>query len=208
MREIGRELGLPTNCWTGIPSPVPAWRSAACVPGDGKSRGPLEDGWLVPVQSVGVQGDLRSYRPVLAIKGAQSDATELINRSSEINRVVAGVQTIVPISEMLVRPATLTPERLARLRKADAVVRHLSEASGFDQKVWQFPVILAPFGTENAPDSVVLRPIDSVDGMTAQSVPMDQDLLERIATELLHISGVSGVFYDLTHKPPGTIEWE
>ena len=74
--------------------------------------------------------------------------------------------------------------------------------------MWQFPVILAPFGTENAPDSVVLRPIDSVDGMTAQSVVMEPELLERMAAELLQIPGVAGVFYDLTHKPPGTIEWE
>ena len=95
--------------------------------------------------------------------------------------MVAEVRTVVPMSEMQVRPATLTPERLDRLRKADAVVRQLSEESGFEQKVWQFPVILAPFGTENAPDSVVLRPIDSVDGMTAQSVGMDEDLLDRMA---------------------------
>jgi GMP synthase (glutamine-hydrolysing) len=118
------------------------------------------------------------------------------------------VRTVVPIADMLVRPATLTPERLERLRKADAVVRHLSEASGFERKVWQFPVILAPFGTENVPDSVILRPIDSVDGMTAQSVVMEPELLDRMASDLLQIHGVAGVFYDLTHKPPGTIEWE
>jgi GMP synthase (glutamine-hydrolysing) len=132
----------------------------------------------------------------------------LINGSSEINRVVAEVRTVAAISDMLVRPATLTPERLERLRKADAVVRHLSESSEFERKVWQFPVILVPFGTENAPDSVILRPVDSVDGMTAQSVVMELELLERMASDLLQIQGVAGVFYDLTHKPPGTIEWE
>jgi GMP synthase (glutamine-hydrolysing) len=55
---------------------------------------------------------------------------------------------------------------------------------------------------------VVLRPVDSVDGMTAQSVLMKAELRERISTELLHVAGIAGVFYDLTHKPPGTIEWE
>jgi GMP synthase (glutamine-hydrolysing) len=59
-----------------------------------------------------------------------------------------------------------------------------------------------------APDSVVLRPIDSVDGMTAQSVPMRDDLLLRMTSEILALDGIAGVFYDLTHKPPGTIEWE
>jgi GMP synthase (glutamine-hydrolysing) len=56
--------------------------------------------------------------------------------------------------------------------------------------------------------SVVLRPIDSVDGMTAQSVDMPAPLLAAMSTQLLTLPGIAGVFYDLTHKPPGTIEWE
>jgi GMP synthase (glutamine-hydrolysing) len=88
------------------------------------------------------------------------------------------------------------------------VVRHLSKESGYDNKVWQFPVILIPLGTAEAPDSVVLRPVDSVDGMTAQSVLMDDGLLRKMCGEIMDIPGVAGVFYDLTHKPPGTIEWE
>jgi GMP synthase (glutamine-hydrolysing) len=107
-----------------------------------------------------------------------------------------------------VSACSLTPDRLTRLRAADATVRRLSHRSGFDQQVWQFPVILIPLGTLAAPDSIVLRPIDSVDGMTAQSVPMPPLLLEEICGELLKQEGISGVFYDLTHKPPGTIEWE
>jgi GMP synthase (glutamine-hydrolysing) len=50
--------------------------------------------------------------------------------------------------------------------------------------------------------------VDSVDGMTAQSVTMEEDLLRRMCAEVLAVEGVAGVFYDLTHKPPGTIEWE
>jgi GMP synthase (glutamine-hydrolysing) len=109
---------------------------------------------------------------------------------------------------MQVRACSLTAVRLARLRKADGIVRRLSHASGYDQKIWQFPVILIPLGTEKAPDSVVLRPVDSVDGMTAQSVRMDAELQRAISDELLRLEGIAGVFYDLTHKPPGTIEWE
>jgi GMP synthase (glutamine-hydrolysing) len=74
--------------------------------------------------------------------------------------------------------------------------------------VWQFPVVLIPFGTDSRPDSVVLRPIDSVDGMTASVVRMPADLLKEMTRELSAIEGVGGVFYDLTNKPPGTIEWE
>jgi GMP synthase (glutamine-hydrolysing) len=55
---------------------------------------------------------------------------------------------------------------------------------------------------------VVLRPVHSVDGMTAQSVSMEDALLRRLSDELLALEGICGVFYDVTHKPPGTIEWE
>ena len=72
----------------------------------------------------------------------------------------------------------------------------------------QFPVVLIPVGSSAQPDSVVLRPIDSVDGMTAQSVAMDEALLRSMAQELLGVAGICGIFYDLTHKPPATIEWE
>jgi GMP synthase (glutamine-hydrolysing) len=105
-------------------------------------------------------------------------------------------------------PGFLTPERLSRLRRADAIVRRLTHASGFDQAVWQFPVVLIPLGTPERPDSVVLRPIDSVDGMTASVVRMPKDLLDEIVRELSTIPGIAGVFYDLTNKPPATIEWE
>jgi GMP synthase (glutamine-hydrolysing) len=170
----------------------------------------MDDGWLIPVRSVGVQGDCRSYRPVLAIHGEHlhERATELINRISDVNRVVAVVETRTPVSRMCVRPATLTPERLERLRKADAIVRRISDETGFERRVWQFPVITIPFGSAEAPDSVVLRPIHSVDGMTAQSVEMEPSILLRMTRELMEVPGVCGVFYDLTHKPPGTIEWE
>ena len=106
------------------------------------------------------------------------------------------------------RRSGLTGERLARLRRADAIVRRLAHESGFDQTIWQFPVVLIPAGSAERPDSVVLRPIDSVDGMTARAVRMPKDLLNAMTAELKEIDGIGGVFYDLTNKPPATIEWE
>jgi GMP synthase (glutamine-hydrolysing) len=50
--------------------------------------------------------------------------------------------------------------------------------------------------------------VHSVDGMTAQSVPMPPALLRKMSDELMELPEIAGVFYDLTHKPPGTIEWE
>ena len=69
-------------------------------------------------------------------------------------------------------------------------------------------MVLIPAGTPDRKDSVVLRPIDSVDGMTASAVRMPAALLESIVNELREVEGVAGVFYDLTNKPPATIEWE
>jgi GMP synthase (glutamine-hydrolysing) len=209
VREIGRELGLPAEALDRHPFPGPGLAiRCLCSEIEAPAR-PTAEGYIVPVHSVGVQGDSRSYAPVLCIESLDlTRATELINRISGINRVIASVRTTAPMAGLRVRIAELTPERLARLRHADAIVRRLSRESGFDRKVWQFPVVLIPLGSETGPDSVVLRPIDSVDGMTAQSVAMPDDLLNCIASELLAVPGVSGVFYDLTNKPPATIEWE
>jgi GMP synthase (glutamine-hydrolysing) len=132
----------------------------------------------------------------------------MVNATAEINRVVARVNSTIPLTQMRVFASGLSKDRLERLRAVDAVVREMSETSGFDTKVWQFPVVLIPLGCESRPDSVVLRPIDSIDGMTAQSVGMEETLLRTMAARLLGIEGICGVFYDLTHKPPATIEWE
>src|ERR1700689_921373 len=109
---------------------------------------------------------------------------------------------------MRVEPAKLTDNRLNLLRRADAIVRKLTHRSGFDALIWQNPVILIPVGALNDHNSVVLRPIDSVDGMTASAFRMPANLLATIVGELRAITGIAGVFYDLTNKPPGTIEWE
>jgi GMP synthase (glutamine-hydrolysing) len=215
VREIGEDLGLPAELLHRHPFPGPGLAIRCLCSESEEPVRRAEEGWLLPVRSVGVQGDERSYRPVLALPepprpdGSLHDqATELINRMAGINRVVALVDSRAPLDSLRVRDCALAPQRLARLRHADATVRRLSHDSGFDRKVWQFPVILIPLGTAERPDSVALRPVDSVDGMTARSVPMDAALLAAITHELLDIEGVCAVFYDLTHKPPGTIEWE
>jgi len=209
VRAVGRELGLPAELLDRHPFPGPGLAiRCLCSASDAEVEAHAE-GYVIPVRSVGVQGDARSYAPVLAIDTLDTArATELTNRLTTVNRVIAPVEMRAPWSEMRVRACSLTADRLERLRKADAVARRLSHESGYDSRVWQFPVILIPLGTAAAPDSVVLRPVDSVDGMTAQSVLMDDALLRKMCREILEIPGIAGVFYDLTHKPPGTIEWE
>ena len=211
VREIGAELGVPDEFLHRHPFPGPGL-AIRCLCSE--SEAPVErldPGWLLPIRSVGVQGDSRSYRSVLALEQLPTDelATALVNRMWEkINRVGGVVKLRSPISEMRSTRGTLTHERLTRLRHADAIVRALCAQSGFEREVWQFPVVLIPLGIDSAPDSIVLRPIHSVDGMTAQVVRMPEELLGKMAAEILKVDGISGVFYDLTHKPPGTIEWE
>ena len=174
----------------------------------------------MPVRSVGVQGDSRSYAPILALDRypsasahLQDEATELVNRTANVNRVVALVASREPLGRQQVYASSVTKGRIALLREADRVVRELSAESGYDADVWQFPVILIPVGGVSVSgaesrDAVVLRPIQSVDGMTADSVSMPDELLAAMASRLMSIPEISAVYYDLTHKPPGTIEWE
>ena len=210
VREVGAELGISGEFLHRHPFPGPGL-AIRCLCSAGEQ--PLErrvEGWLVPVRSVGVQGDSRSYRSILALESFPpgDEATGLVNRIGDINRVVALVASHATFKDLNVTRGFLSPERLARLRHCDAIVRRLTNETGFDTLVWQLPVVLIPLGTAAEPDSIVLRPIDSVDGMTAQVVRMPAELLDALSTELLAVPGLSAVFFDLTHKPPGTIEWE
>ena len=213
VREIGEQLGISYEFLHRHPFPGPGL-AIRCLCSDRTAA--LErrmEGWVIPVRSVGVQGDSRTYRPVLLLnyepsEEALQNATRLTNELSDVNRVIAKVASRLPLEALEVTRGTLTSERLTRLRAADAIVRRHSEQSGFEARVWQFPVVLIPVGDGHAPDSVVLRPIHSVDGMTAQAVLIPADVLGKMTDDLLRIEGVAAVFQDLTHKPPGTIEWE
>ncbi len=211
VRAIGKELGISAALLDRHPFPGPGLAIRCLCSAESGEPLKSEAGWVLPIRSVGVQGDSRTYRSVLAIDGfpaSLEEASHLVNRNEGVNRVVVTIRTAAPISEMRAHPARLTPIRLDRLRRADAIVRRLSHESGFDRQVWQFPVVLIPFGTADRPDSVVLRPIDSVDGMTASVVRAPKELLGRMTAELCRMEGVAGVFHDLTNKPPATIEWE
>jgi GMP synthase (glutamine-hydrolysing) len=211
VRVIGKQLGLSAELLDRHPFPGPGLAIRCLCSETGGAPEKLPEGWLLPVRSVGVQGDSRTYRSTLAVDEfppSDEEATGLINRMDSINRVVARIWTAENLGDMRAFPAFLTQERLDRLRHADALVRRWTHSSGFDREVWQLPVVLIPFGTKERPDSVVLRPINSVDGMTASVVRMPKDLLTEVVRDLSAIPGVAGVFYDLTNKPPATIEWE
>jgi GMP synthase (glutamine-hydrolysing) len=214
VRDIGRELGVSARFLARHPFPGPGL-AIRCLCSD--TSAPVtqdSDAFVLPIRSVGVQGDARSYRHVLALAGRptldhlQSTAPMLTNSRSGINRVIALCGAKAPLASMRVSKTAITKQRLDLLREADAVVRDFCIGTDFEAQVWQFPVILLPIGNESSPESVVLRPVNSVDGMTADVVLMPDAWLADLTARLLDLPSIAAVFYDLTHKPPGTIEWE
>ena len=113
-------------------------------------------------------------------------------------------------------PGGVTREKLAILRKADAIYLEEIRRAGLYDRIWQAFAVLLPvrtvgvMGDGRTYDHVVgLRAVTSVDGMTADFYPYEMSFLARTATRIINeVSGVNRVVYDVTSKPPGTIEWE
>lgn len=110
----------------------------------------------------------------------------------------------------------VTEGRLKILRQADAVLIEEIRAAGLYNEIWQSFAVLIPvktvgvMGDERTYEKVIaLRAVNSRDGMTADWVRMPYDLLGRIANRIINeVRGVNRVVYDISSKPPGTIEWE
>ncbi len=102
----------------------------------------------------------------------------------------------------------INPDRVKTLQLADKIVHDKIREAGLIEKIWQFPVVLLPVTNNEKDEAIVLRPVDSQEAMTASFSHIHFELLENITKELLEIPGISCVFFDITNKPPGTIEWE
>ncbi len=111
----------------------------------------------------------------------------------------------------------VTEDRLATLRRADAIAREELTAAGLDNQIWQCPVVLLAdirsVGVQGDGRTyghpIVLRPVSSEDAMTADWTRVPYEVLERISTRITNeVPEVNRVALDVTSKPPGTIEWE
>ena len=113
-------------------------------------------------------------------------------------------------------PGGVTPEKLDILRKADAIYLDEIRKAGLYDTIWQAFAVLLPvrtvgvMGDGRTYDFVcALRAVTSSDGMTADFFPFDMGFLGRAATRIINeVRGINRVVYDVTSKPPGTIEWE
>jgi GMP synthase (glutamine-hydrolysing) len=110
----------------------------------------------------------------------------------------------------------ITPEKVRLCQEADYIYIHALKESGWYDKVWQAGAILLPvqsvgvMGDERTYEfTVALRCVNSVDGMTAEWSNLPYELLARISSEIINqVKGINRVVYDISTKPPATIEWE
>ena len=113
-------------------------------------------------------------------------------------------------------PGAVTRDKVATLQEADAIYLEEIRAAGLYDTIWQAFAVLLPVRTVGVMGDgrtyehvCALRAVSSVDGMTADFHPFDMALLGRIATRIVNeVRGINRVVYDVTSKPPGTIEWE
>ncbi len=113
-------------------------------------------------------------------------------------------------------PGEVTPEKLDLLRRADRIYLEEIRLAGLYDAIWQAFAVILPVRTVGVMGdgrtydyALALRAVTSTDGMTADSYPFPHEFLSRVATRIINeVRGINRVAYDVTSKPPGTIEWE
>jgi GMP synthase (glutamine-hydrolysing) len=228
VRQIGNALHVSNRILSKQPFPGPGL-AIRCICAANASR-PEKNfalsrfaksegfkGFKLNLKTVGVKGDSRSYQSIAILTGngdfekLEPVSTNITNEVVDVTRVLyfIGNEQFDPDSWHVVR-RSVTKSRVNKLRAADSHVRnymlkyHPQEMSN----IWQFPVILLPLVNRRTGwESIVLRPVDSVDGMTASFTKLSKELLLGLADCVTKEIGLH-VLFDVTNKPPATIEWE
>jgi len=175
------------------------------------------------IKSVGVQGDQRTYAHPLVVltkelPSGREDwdrldeiAATVTNKIRGLNRVMLLLNPEKPKSDEFNYPAKdlyLTPERIEILREMDDIVHNILREEKIYDDIWECPVVLIPVLDKAGRESIVIRPLNSRDVMTLRFYRMEKRVLKKITQAILATGKVSYVFYDLTNKPPATLEWE
>jgi GMP synthase (glutamine-hydrolysing) len=230
VRELGEMLGIPHDMIWRHPFPgpglgvrllcsdgsisdaaqlleiAPAVNAAAAE--YGLTAAPL------PIKSVGVKADLRSYEHPVLFHG-DTDWTTLKKLSGQVFKTVDGLnRALWNLGEtmpgsFLPLAAGMTRDRLDLLRECDHLMMDGLRRHGLYEDVWQCPTVLVPLEIDGKGEEFcILRPILSERAMTATAAELPTALLDELRRDILALPGISGLAYDLTSKPPGTIEWE
>ncbi|EDV31028.2 uncharacterized protein Dana_GF15152 [Drosophila ananassae] len=184
---------------------------------------------LLPIRSVGVQGDKRTYSYVVGLSTSQEpNWQDLLFLAKIIPRILHNVNRVCyvfgePVQYLVtdITHTTLNTVILSQLRQADAIANEIIMQAGLYRKISQMPVVLIPVHFDRDPinrtpscrRSVVLRPFITNDFMTGVpaepgSAQLPLQVLNQIVRDISKLDGISRVLYDLTAKPPGTTEWE
>jgi GMP synthase (glutamine-hydrolysing) len=233
VRLIGKKIGLPDNLINRHPFPGPGL-AIRCLC---QNRDKIDDisaiqkeadelfsqkypdlfQRVLPIKSVGVQGDNRTYAHPLAVWG-EKDWDRLDQLSSYTTNALKNVNRVLlwlnpsseqtPVFSLAKDNAFLTPKRVDTLREIDDLVhRHIKQAGIYDD-IWQFPVVLVPLVDLEGRESIGLRPFNSRDVMTVHFYRMAKEILDSLVAKIQATGKIAHIFYDISNKPPGTTEWE
>lgn len=182
--------------------------------------------YILPVKSVGVQGDFRTYRFPSVISFARTEngfyhlpkkwekleaaSSQITNSASFINRTIIRLWQNPSVKDeaLKLQEGYCTKDRLDQTRDADDIVLTALHKSGWYNKIFQHLTINLPYASSKERCSFVLRPLCSEDVMTARFAQLPQNLLMDIVQEISKLPYVDAIFFDLTNKPPATFGWE
>lgn len=182
--------------------------------------------YILPVKSVGVQGDFRTYRFPSVISFAKMEngfyhlpkkwekleaaSSQITNSASFINRTIIRLWQNPSVKDeaLKLQEGYCIKDRLDQTRDADDIVLTALHKSGWYNKIFQHLTINLPYASSKERCSFVLRPLCSEDVMTARFAQLPQNLLMDIVQEISKLPYVDAIFFDLTNKPPATFGWE
>ncbi len=227
VREIGRLLELPEEIIQKHPFPGPGLAiRCLCSRTDLSIQDDIDEAIhnvspkvklksaVLPLRTVGIQGDSRSYNHLVVLFGDSKISqlgdvsTWIVNNIKQANRVAYLISPPnFDLKNAKIKKSKLTKARIELLREADNIVTEFMRQRGLWDYFWQFPVVLIPLSLHGG-EAIALRPILSIDGMTAEYAEIEFSVLKELSDKIMTMDGVDAVLCDITNKPPATIEWE
>jgi len=229
VRELGEKLGIPREAIWRHPFPGPGLGvrllcSNGVAPKDDIASlqaavSPIAESfglraYVLPIKSVGVKADLRSYEHPVVLCGDASfeKLTEvsgnILKEVQGINRCIWNVMGDDPKTVEVVE-GYMTRDRLDLLREADQIVMDALRHHHLYDCIWQCPTAMVPLKINGVGrELVIVRPIKSERAMSATAAELPPVVIDEIRRGIEKLPRISGLTLDLTSKPPGTIEWE